>query len=56
MGQLWEVICQDGEKRHDKPFKNRFLAMDWCEYGHVCTVYHTIQPVSETRASNERSE
>lgn len=46
MGQLWEVICKDGENRHPRPFTTRIAAMDWCEWGHVCTAYHEIRPVS----------
>lgn len=37
---LWDVICEDGERRHGHGFTTRQAADEFAEWGHCCTRNH----------------
>lgn len=46
-GPWFEVRCEDGEVRHDRPFGDKAAAKEFAEWGHACTSSHTITPIDE---------
>ncbi len=45
----YEVICEDGAKRHVEPFENKVLADRWANWGHCCTINHTFIPLDKEK-------
>lgn len=37
----WTVTCSDGQVRHEAPFRDRYSAEQFANWGHLCTAEHT---------------
>jgi hypothetical protein len=42
----WQVVCADGQVRHEDLFENRGEAEQWAWYGHPCLATHTFVTVT----------
>ena len=45
--EVWEIVCQDGQVRHDRPFANKREAEYWAHWGHCCLADHTYRVVKD---------
>lgn len=39
----FEVFCEDNAKRHEGTFATRQEALQFAEWGHICTNLHTVR-------------